>query len=147
MDSACLTCPLPDCDEDSPLCPLLGAGEITRVEHGNAKYSQETVDHARKLRADGFSYREIAERTGVNQNAIVSWCLGRSRAKQRIKRAPSGHRCGESHQRVRYSDEIVRRARLLREKEGLSYQSIGDLIGVNWRTVVDWCEYRTRISA
>ena len=147
MDNVCFTCPLQDCDEDSPLCPLLGAGETVGVEHGNAKYSQETVDHARKLRADGFSYREIAERVGANQNAIVSWCLGRSRAKRRIQRAPSGHRCGESHVRVKHSDDLVRRARELREKDGLSYHSIAHLIGVNWRTIVDWCEYRTRISA
>ena len=64
-----------------------------------------------------------------------------------ITRAPSGHRCGESHQRAKAPDAVVRRSRALHEREGLSYEAIECVTGVHWRTVADWCQYRTRINA
>jgi hypothetical protein len=63
---------------------------------------------------------------------------------QALRRTPRGYRIGEGHHRARYSDALVDRARALREDEGLSYEAIGLLLGVPWRTVVDWVTYRTR---
>ena len=63
-----------------------------------------------------------------------------------VTRAPSGHRCGQSHPRARVPDAVVRQARELRE-QGLSYEAIEYMIGIHWRTVADWVNYRTRINA
>lgn len=63
-----------------------------------------------------------------------------------IKRAPSGHRCGESHHRAKGTDALVRSARSMREA-GLSYTQIASRTGVHWRTVADWCNYATRVTA
>jgi len=64
-----------------------------------------------------------------------------------ITRAPSGHRCGQSHPRAKASDEVVRRAREMRERKHWGYAVIGAELGVSWNTVRDWCEYRTRANA
>ena len=64
-----------------------------------------------------------------------------------VTRAPSGHRCGESHQRARVPDAVVRKARELRERKHWGYAVIGAELGVSWSTVRDWCDYRTRINA
>lgn len=61
-----------------------------------------------------------------------------------IRRAPSGHRVGESHGRAVACDATVERARQLREDHGWTYARIGAELCVHWRTVADWCNYRTR---
>lgn len=62
----------------------------------------------------------------------------------KIYRNEKGFRIRETHHRSKYSDETVERARVLREERDLTYKQIGDILGVHWRTVCDWCEYRTR---
>ena len=63
-----------------------------------------------------------------------------------IRRNHTGHRVGESHPRAKASDAIVRSARKMHET-GMGYINIRRAIGVNWRTVADWCRYDTRGSA
>jgi DNA-binding transcriptional regulator YiaG len=65
-------------------------------------------------------------------------------ASRPIRRNAQGYRIGETHHRARHSDATVERARKLREEDRLSYQAIGLLLGVPWRTVADWVNYRIR---
>jgi hypothetical protein len=60
-----------------------------------------------------------------------------------VRRAPSGHRLGESHHRAKHSDATVERARVLREA-GCSLGTIARALDVSLWTVRDWVEYRTR---
>ncbi len=62
-------------------------------------------------------------------------------------RAPSGHRCGESHPRARLTDEQVREMRQLREQRRKSYDLLGLIFGCGESTARDICTYRTRINA
>ena len=64
-----------------------------------------------------------------------------------ILRNHTGHRCGASHQRAKASNAVVRRARELRERKGMSYARIAAELGQTWGAVRDWCEYRTRADA
>lgn len=61
-----------------------------------------------------------------------------------MARNARGYRVGEGHHRARYSDATVERARQLYEEEGLGCTWISRMLGVPWRTVVDWVQYRTR---
>lgn len=61
-------------------------------------------------------------------------------------RGHTGHRVGEWHGRAKWPDATVARAREL-YAEGLSYVSVGYLLGVPWRTVADWIRRDTRWSA
>lgn len=54
---------------------------------------------------------------------------------------------GESHQRAKASDELVRQARHLRSRHGMTYSKIAQQLGHSKETIRDWCEYRTRRSA
>jgi hypothetical protein len=63
-----------------------------------------------------------------------------------VLRNHTGHRVGECHQRARYPDADVRRARELRA-QGFTYAQIADVIDAPWLTVRDWCVYATRWSA
>ena len=62
------------------------------------------------------------------------------------KRAITGHRIGEWHGKSKAKDEVVLRARALREA-GMTYTAIAAQIGVHWRTVCDWVNYATRYDA
>ncbi len=75
-----------------------------------------------------------------------------------IKRAPTGHRCGESHPRAKLKDDIVR---FMREtyaqwvKNGEAgkpgcpkgYGTMAMLVGCSDGTARDIITYRTRINA
>jgi hypothetical protein len=50
---------------------------------------------------------------------------------------------GERHPRHKYPDALVEEARQLRER-GWTARRIGEHLGVNFRTVKDWIQYRTR---
>ena len=63
-----------------------------------------------------------------------------------IRRNHTGHRVGESHQKAKQPDAVVRKARQLR-KDGHPIESIAVKIGVPYWTVVDWMQYKTRRSA
>lgn len=64
-----------------------------------------------------------------------------------IARAPSGHRCGQSHHRAKLSDAEVKSIRDARSSLGLSYAELGKLFGAPLWTIRDICTYRTRINA
>jgi hypothetical protein len=51
------------------------------------KVTQEDVNKMRELRADGKTYREIAEVFEVSQSVPLYWCNADSRKKQRKKNA------------------------------------------------------------
>lgn len=61
-------------------------------------------------------------------------------------RGHTGHRIGEWHGRAKHPDATVRRARELYAEIG-SYESVGYLLGVPWRTVADWIRCDTRWGA
>jgi hypothetical protein len=64
-------------------------------------------------------------------------------AANRIYRGPTGHRIGASHPKAKAPDIVVSYARALHEK-GRTFAEIGRALGVNQRTVADWCKYITR---
>jgi len=61
----------------------------------------------------------------------------------RIRRGPTGHRIGASHPKAKAPDSVVDDARALHEK-GRTFAEISRALGVNQRTVADWCKYITR---
>lgn len=64
-----------------------------------------------------------------------------------IYRAPSGHRCGQSHPRAKLTLEQVREMRELHEKSGKGYRLLAKLFACGQSTARDICTYRTRVSA
>jgi orotate phosphoribosyltransferase-like protein len=52
-------------------------------------------------------------------------------------------RLGERHHRARHSNDVVERARTLKDG-GLGYKRIGRQLGISEWTVRDWCAFRTR---
>jgi uncharacterized protein YjcR len=60
-----------------------------------------------------------------------------------VKRQHTGHRCGESHQRVKASDDTVWMARSMYE-QGFTMAHIARKLGHPYFTVRDWCKYWTR---
>jgi len=69
------------------------------------------------------------------------------RKSQLIARAPTGHRCGECHQKAVLSDAQVRDMRHDRERHGMSYARLGMKYGCGTSTARDICNYVTRYSA
>lgn len=69
------------------------------------------------------------------------------RQSQLIARAPTGHRCGECHQRAVLSDAQVRDMRHDRERHGMSYRRLALKYGCGLSTARDICNYATRYSA
>lgn len=63
-----------------------------------------------------------------------------------ISRASSGHRCGQSHQKAKLTDEQVIEMRRL-NGEGTGYRKLAKLFGCGQSTACDVCTYRTRYSA
>lgn len=55
-----------------------------------------------------------------------------------VKCNPRGLPVGESHGNARHSDEVVSKARALRER-GMTYVAIGLAVGAPARTVQSWC--------
>lgn len=53
---------------------------------------------------------------------------------------------GTNHHRARYSDDVVEQARVMSD-EGKRPSEIASELGVNFRTVIDWVEYRTRTGS
>lgn len=55
-------------------------GRVARQPRGEAsslaKYSDELIVEVRRLRGDGLTYREIAERTGIEQSYVCRLCNG-----------------------------------------------------------------------
>lgn len=64
-----------------------------------------------------------------------------------ILRAPSGHRCGESHPKVRLSDAQVREMRAKHQRDGWGYVACSKHFGCGISTARDILTYRTRVSA
>ena len=64
-----------------------------------------------------------------------------------IHRAPSGHRCGESHYRARLTDAQVREIRLLSSRHGYGYRVLSQMYRCGQSTIRDIVTYRTRINA
>ena len=64
-----------------------------------------------------------------------------------IDRAPSGHRCGQSHPRARLTDDQVREMRQLHQQRGKGYFLLGIIFGCSEWTARDICTYRTRWNA
>lgn len=69
-----------------------------------------------------------------------------SAIKQTGARGHTGHRVGEWHGRTKWPDAVVANAREL-YTDGLSYASVGYLLGVPARTVADWIRRDTRWTA
>lgn len=67
------------------------------------------------------------------------WSLGK------LTRAQKGHRRGESHYKVKLSDDDVRLMRELREHYGFSYAKIGEKFECSMWTVRDIVNYATRV--
>ena len=65
----------------------------------------------------------------------------------RPTRAPSGHRCGESHQRAKLTTEQVKEMRAIREATGASYAVLAAKFGCGESTARDIVNYYTRISS
>ena len=66
---------------------------------------------------------------------------------RRISRAPSGHRCGESHQHSKLTTDQVKEMRDLREYTGMGYAKLAAKFGCGESTVRDIVNYYTRISS
>jgi hypothetical protein len=64
-------------------------------------------------------------------------------AVHRIHRGPTGHRNGQSHPKAAVPDSVVAEARARRAARQ-TYAEIGRALGVNPRTVADWCTWATR---
>lgn len=63
-----------------------------------------------------------------------------------ITRAPSGHRCGEQHQRAKLTDAQVLEMRNLQQSGRAGYRKLAKLFDCEQSTVRDICTYRTRYS-
>lgn len=63
-----------------------------------------------------------------------------------ITRAPSGHRCGASHQRAKLTSEQVEEMRHLRARHGWSYGRLADRFGCGVSTARDIVNYWTRVA-
>lgn len=48
------------------------------------------------------------------------------------------------HHSALHSDEIVTEAKRLNKEEDMTYRAIGERLGVNKRTVADWCQGKFR---
>lgn len=70
------------------------------------------------------------------------------RATIALRKAGDGqlYRVGETHQRAKFSDELVEKARELREAHGLSWRAISELTGMSQRGVRDVCAFTRRAS-
>lgn len=64
-----------------------------------------------------------------------------------ISRASSGHRCGQSHQRAKLTDEQVIEMRRRHEVDGIGYRKAAKEFGCGQSTARDILTYRTRYSA
>ena len=113
----------------------------TATQWRREKECRESLLVARDRERREAAFR-IAERRAENERRAQA---AHERAMAgRIQRGPSGHRIGESHGRAAATDATVERARQLREELGWTYRRIGEELGVHWRTVADWCQYRCR---
>ena len=65
IDARCFTCPLPDCMDESPRCPLNTRVRIPRK--GPPMRTAEAVERALALRAKGLSFQAIADRLEVGR--------------------------------------------------------------------------------
>ena len=65
----------------------------------------------------------------------------------RPARSPSGHRCGESHQRAKLTTDQVREMRAMRESTGASYAALAAKFGCGESTARDIVNYWTRVSS
>lgn len=66
---------------------------------------------------------------------------------RRLARAPSGHRCGASHQRAKLTTEQVKEMRSMRESTGASYAVLAYKFGCGESTARDIVNYWTRVSS
>lgn len=66
--------------------------------------------------------------------------------RQRVRRAPTGHRIGEGHHRARLLDSDVSLLRELHERHGLGYGLLARKFGVPRSTVQGICTYRRRVA-
>jgi hypothetical protein len=64
-----------------------------------------------------------------------------------IARAPSGHRCGQSHQRAKLTDQQVMEMRQIHESGKAGYRKLAAMFGCGESTARDILTYRTRYSA
>lgn len=64
-----------------------------------------------------------------------------------IARAPSGHRCGEHHQKAKLTDAQVSEMRKLHQSGKAGYRNLAKMFGCGQSTARDICDYRTRYSA
>ena len=65
---------------------------------------------------------------------------------KRLTRAPSGQRCGESHQRAKLTTDQVNEMRAMREFTGASYAALAAQFGCGESTARDIVNYWTRIA-
>lgn len=64
-----------------------------------------------------------------------------------VHRAPSGHRCGESHPRARLSDGDIERIRALHDQHGLGYARLAGIYRLSVSGVRSIVLRRTRANA
>lgn len=64
----------------------------------------------------------------------------------KIDRAPSGHRCGQSHQKAKLTDDQVREMRKAYMPYVVSFAELARRFGCSVSTANDICSYRTRIN-
>lgn len=65
----------------------------------------------------------------------------------RPTRAPSGHRCGASHQHAKLTTDQVKQMRAIREATGMGYANLAAQFGCGESTARDIVNYWTRVSS
>ena len=63
-----------------------------------------------------------------------------------MTRSPSGHRCGQSHQKAKLTDNQVREMRKQYIPYVVSYKTLANRFGCGESTARDICQYVTRIN-
>lgn len=56
------------------------AGHVVGQDHHRAKHSDDDVYLMRQLKAEGLTYRQIADKFETSRSTVESICLGRRRA-------------------------------------------------------------------
>lgn len=59
-----------------PLIPVNEKGRVIGQDHPNAKHTDREIETARRLKAQGLSLREIADKLETKKSTVASWLRG-----------------------------------------------------------------------